>query len=206
MRHIGDRFPPEIRSQGNELSVLAFNRLPGESVLAEAQRTMKHLFSFITVSFLLIQVATAAHEQPVLARVTVYWRAEGCGLRASSTGARLREGNCAVDPRKIPFGSQVVFADAACLAVDTGPDVVNRKAARVSGRNAREREAIVIDRFFESKEKAMAWTANHPSFVNVWVVPPGSKHRSERDHLALDLNLGKNLSEQVSLLSDRKHG
>jgi hypothetical protein len=61
--------------------------------------------------------------------------------------AQLREKHCAVDPKKIPYGSKVVFPDAACVAVDSGPGVVNRKAARSCGRTAAERNAIVIDRF-----------------------------------------------------------
>jgi hypothetical protein len=35
--------------------------------------------------------------------------------------------------------------------------VVNRKAARSCGRKAAERNAIVIDRFFDTKQKALAW-------------------------------------------------
>lgn len=167
---------------------------------------MKHLFTFIGVSLVLVQVAMAAHEEPVLACVTAYWRAEGCGLRASSTGARLREGDCAVDPTKIPYGSRVLFDDVACHAVDSGPDVTNRKAARLSGRNPQQRSAIVIDRFFETKAQAMEWTERHPKFVNVWILPPGSKHRSERKPPALELNLGKNMSEQLTLTGGRKQG
>lgn len=167
---------------------------------------MKRLIIFVGSSFLLVQVAMAASEQPLLACVTTYWRAEGCGLRASSTGARLRQNDCAVDPAKIPFGSRVVFEDAECPAVDSGPDVTNRKAARLSGRNAQQRNAIVIDRFFETKAKAMEWSASHPKFVNVWIVPPGAKHRSDRHKVALELNLGKDVSEQLSLTGGRKRG
>jgi hypothetical protein len=78
------------------------------------------------------------------------------GDHASWNGERLREPHCAVDPKKVPYGSKVVFPDAECLTVDSGPDVVNRKAARSCGRNAAERNAIVIDRFFDTKEKALA--------------------------------------------------
>jgi hypothetical protein len=88
-----------------------------------------------------------AEEHSALARVTVYWHGKASGANAAWNGAPLREGHCAVDPKKIPYGSKVVFNDAECVAVDSGPDVVNRKAARVSGRNAAERNAIVIDLF-----------------------------------------------------------
>jgi hypothetical protein len=42
------------------------------------------------------------------------------------------------------------------MAVDSGPDVVNRKAVRSCARNAAERNAIVIDRFFNTKQEALA--------------------------------------------------
>ena len=115
-----------------------------------------------------------AGEHSALARVTVYWHGEGSGANAAWNGARLRDGHCAVDPKKIPYGSKVVFHDAECLAVDTGPDVVNRKAARLCGRNAAERNAIVIDRFFDAKEKALAWAKANPHFMMVRVRTPGT--------------------------------
>jgi hypothetical protein len=70
---------------------------------------------------------------------------------------------------------KVVFPDAVCMAVDCGTDVVNRKAARLSGRNVAERNAIVIDRFFETKEKALAWAKAHPHFMTVRIVTPSTK-------------------------------
>ena len=97
-----------------------------------------------------------ASEHSALARVTVYWPGEGSGANAAWNGARLNEGHCAVNPKKVPYGSKVIFREAECLAVDSGPDVVNRKAARSCGRNAAERNAIVIDRFFHTKERAPA--------------------------------------------------
>jgi 3D (Asp-Asp-Asp) domain-containing protein len=128
------------------------------------------------IAFILLVACQAfADEHSVLARVTVYWRGEGSGEHASWNGARLREGHCAVDPKKIPYGSKVVFPDAACVAVDGGPAVVNRKAARSCGRTAAERNAIVIDRFFDSKQKAVAWAKAHPRFVTVRILTPGTK-------------------------------
>jgi 3D (Asp-Asp-Asp) domain-containing protein len=116
-----------------------------------------------------------ASEHSALARITVYWHGEGSGEHASWNGARLRDGHCAVDPKKIPYGSKVVFHDAVCVAVDSGPDVVNRKAARSCGRNAAERNAIVIDRFFDTKQKALAWAKAHPHFMTVRILMPGTK-------------------------------
>lgn len=115
----------------------------------------------------------------LLARVTVYWARGGRGAdhysrqHKSSTGTRLRVGHCAVDPRKIPYGSRVVMPDGSTLAaVDTGSAVRNRKAARRSGRSVDERNALVIDKFFETKRQALAWANSNPPFVSVKVVPP----------------------------------
>jgi 3D (Asp-Asp-Asp) domain-containing protein len=110
-----------------------------------------------------------ATEQTALARVTVYWHCEGSGRSAAWNGAGLREGNCAVDPKKIPYGSKVTFGDGECMATDTGPDVVKRKAARSLGRTPAERNAIVIDRFFDTKQRALAWANANPHFMVVRV-------------------------------------
>ena len=126
-----------------------------------------------TVIFLLSLAATAfAREESVLARVTSYWASEGS--KFASTGRRLRPGHCAVDPKRIPYGSKVVFPDAICTAVDTGPAVISRKAARLCGRTASQLKAIVVDRFFETKREAMAWTNAHPHFMTLQIVRPGS--------------------------------
>src|SRR5262245_2098979 len=116
-----------------------------------------------------------ATDRSALARVTVYWPGEGSGANAAWNGARLSKAHCAVDPKKIPYGSKVVFRDAECLAVDTGPAVVNRKAARSSGRNAAERNAIVIDRFFDTKQQALAWAKANPPFMVVRVRTPDAE-------------------------------
>src|SRR6202011_3007704 len=88
----------------------------------------------------------------LLARVTVYWASGGRGSdrytrqHKCATGMRLRDGYCAIDPRKIPYGSQLVFPDrTVLLAVDTGTAVRNRQAARKAGRTVNERSAIVVD-------------------------------------------------------------
>jgi 3D (Asp-Asp-Asp) domain-containing protein len=109
-----------------------------------------------------------------LARVTVYWPGEGSGKHASWNGVRLCEQHFAVDPKKIPYGTKVAFPDATCMAVDTGPAVVNRKAARASGRNAAEGNAIVIDRFFDTKQKALAWAKANPHFMTVRILAPSN--------------------------------
>jgi 3D (Asp-Asp-Asp) domain-containing protein len=131
-------------------------------------------FFLILFGFALLVARPAfGTESSLLARITVYWPGEG-QLRACSNGARLRAGHCAVDPKRIPYGSRVQFPDAMCLAVDSGPAVVSRTAARACGRNAAQKSAIVIDRFFESKEAALSWERAHPHFMTVRVLPPGS--------------------------------
>src|SRR6266480_1109725 len=138
---------------------------------------MKYTLTTIGFAFLFAAPIFAA-EDSLLARITVYWPGEG-QIRACSNGARLRAGHCAVDPKRIPFGSRVLFPDAACVAVDSGPAVVSRKAARSVGHTASQRNAIVIDRFFESKEAALSWERNHPHFMTVRVVAPGSGNEAK---------------------------
>jgi 3D (Asp-Asp-Asp) domain-containing protein len=108
---------------------------------------------FCAVIFLLSLASAAfAREESILARVTSYWADEGS--KYASTGRRLRPGHCAVDPKRIPYGSKVIFPDAVCTAVDTGTVVISRKAARLCGRTASQLKAIVVDRFFETKREA----------------------------------------------------
>src|SRR5437016_14393411 len=129
-------------------------------------------FALLIGLFLTIQTAYAA-EQPTLARVTTYWREEG-QLRAAWNGARLRNGHCAVDPKKIRYGSRILLGDEELIAVDTGPAVVSRKAARRSGRNETERNAAVTDRYFETKSQAVAWEKSHPHFMKVRALSSGA--------------------------------
>ena len=132
--------------------------------------------SITAVAFgLLFACQAFSAEHSVLACVTIYWRGEGSGEHASWNGARLHERHCAVDPKRIPYGSKVVFPDAACVAVDSGPAVVNRKAARSCGQTTAERNAIVIDRFFDTKQKALAWAKAHPRFMTVRILTPGTR-------------------------------
>ena len=130
---------------------------------------MKRLVT--TVGFVLMFACQLfASDRAAFARVTVYWPGEGSGKSAAWNGARLGEDHCAVDPKKIPYGSKVIFDDGECKAIDTGPDVVKRKAARSCGQSAAERNAIVIDRFFHTKERALAWESAHPHFMTVRVL------------------------------------
>lgn len=133
-------------------------------------RTMKR---FVFAFALLLSLTTAARpaEQTMLARITVYWRAEG-QRKARWNNTLLRNGHCAVDPHKIPYGSKVVVDGETLTAVDTGPAVISRKAARSDGHTPAERKAVVIDRYFEMKNQALAWARSHPKFILVRVTPP----------------------------------
>jgi len=130
-----------------------------------------------TVAFIFLNAASLfAREESILARITVYWHGEG-QLQACSNGARLRPGHVAVDPKRIPYGSHVIFPDTECVAVDSGPGVVNRTAARACARTAAQRNAIVIDRFFASKAAALSWAGDHPQFMTVRVQSADSARR-----------------------------
>jgi 3D (Asp-Asp-Asp) domain-containing protein len=134
---------------------------------------------------LLLAPAIFAREQTVLARVTVYWPCGDSRQQTAATGARLRAGHCAVDPDRIPYGSKVLFADGACIAVDTGPAVVSRKAARLAARTDSQRNAIVVDRFFETKERALAWASTHSHFMTLRIVTPVSREEQLPEHAVL---------------------
>lgn len=155
--------------------------------LENPELIMKYFFIAAGLFLLLAPGVSArehsVREQSVLARITVYWASGGGGSdrwtrqHQCATGARLRAGHCAVDPRRIPYGSKVTLPDGPLLAVDTGSAVVSRKAARRSGRTALERNALVIDRFFETKRQALNWASRNPTFMLVQVSPPGSRPR-----------------------------
>jgi 3D (Asp-Asp-Asp) domain-containing protein len=139
--------------------------------IGATQNTMKLFYTVIFFS--LLASAALAREESILARVTSYWVGEGESGKYASTGGRLRAGHCAVDPKRIPYGSKVVFPDRACTAVDTGPAVISRRAARACGRTASQIKAIVVDRFFETKREAIAWTNTHAHFMTLQIVRPG---------------------------------
>jgi 3D (Asp-Asp-Asp) domain-containing protein len=125
-----------------------------------------------------------SQKKKILARVTVYW-AQGSGTdkwsakKQSASGVTLEsKEHAAVDPKVIPYGSQLKVSNAGCpegeplvvKAVDTGSDVKTRKAARVSGKTTSQKTAPVIDLFFETKHEALAYAKNNPAFQWVDVV------------------------------------
>src|SRR2546421_3873136 len=85
-------------------------------------------------------VATAngfTGDKSLLARVTVYWAHGGRGAdrytrqHKSATGLRLHQGHCAVDPKKITYGSRVVLPDGTALSA------AGNRSARRSRQTAR---------------------------------------------------------------------
>src|SRR5207244_13351863 len=91
------------------------------------------------IGILLFASWVYATEQLTLVRVTTYWREEG-QLRAAWNGARLRNGHCAVDPKKIRYGSRILLGDEELLAVDNGTAEVSRNGNRVKCRNEWKRK------------------------------------------------------------------
>ncbi len=111
-----------------------------------------------------------------LARLTAYWAGEGdyyTGRGLSSTGIHLHGGHCAVDPRIIPYGSVVKIAGVGTyVAVNTGSAAISREAARETGHTAEERNALVIDLFFEHRRDGERFAANGPKFASItWQTP-----------------------------------
>ena len=126
-----------------------------------------------------------------LARVTAYWRGEGdyyTGRCLASTGVRLHDGHCAVDPNIIPYGSVVdIKGVGKFLAVDTGSAVVSRTAAREGGQTSAERHAIVVDVFFADRSEGERFAAGAAKYVSIsWWTPSqtGTEARAARSLFA----------------------
>ena len=114
-----------------------------------------------------------------LARVTAYWPAEGdyyTRHSVASTGVRLHDGHCAVDPNIIPYGSVVAIAGIGTfLAVDTGTAVIERTAAREAGHTYAEKHALVIDLFFASRRAGEAFASSAAKWAPISWWAPGQK-------------------------------
>lgn len=122
-----------------------------------------------------------------LARLTAYWAGEGdyyTGRGLSSTGVHLHQGHCAVDPRIIPYGSIVKIAGVGTyVAVDTGSAVISREAARETGHTSEERNALVVDLYFEHRRDGERFAANGPKFASItWQAPHTADNESKKSH------------------------
>jgi 3D (Asp-Asp-Asp) domain-containing protein len=119
-----------------------------------------------------------------LARLTAYWASEGdyyTERHLSATGIHLHGGHCAVDPSIIPYGSVVEIPGfGQFLAVDTGSAVISRAAAREAGHTKAERNALVIDLFFEHRAEGERFAAEAPKFVDVsWWTPSSTSDAAQ---------------------------
>jgi len=101
-------------------------------------------------------------SKKIKVRVTAYW----CGQDPdtsrfkSSTGYTLKSGRtCAVDPKIIPYGSTVVINGKEFKAIDTGTDVIRKKASRG--------KLPVVDLFYKTEKQAMVALDNMPT--HPWV-------------------------------------
>ena len=87
-------------------------------------------------------------KKVMMCRITAYWQNEDGWTSdlKSSTGRRLVSGkSCAVDPRVIPYGSNVIVEGKRYVAHDTGTAVIARKASR---------GAPVVDVFYKTEKQA----------------------------------------------------
>jgi len=136
-------------------------------------------------SFSADMAAVGAAASGRLARVTAYWAAEGdyyTRHHISSTGVRLHDGHCAVDPNIIPYGSVVAIAGIGTfLAVDTGTAVIERTAAREGGHTYAERHALVVDLYFDSRRAGEAFASSAAKWAAVSWWTPGSKTSSAKE-------------------------
>lgn len=96
-----------------------------------------------------------------LVRITVYTAAEDSWSKKlqSSSGAKLRPGqSIAVDPKLIPYGTKVKIEGwGTFLAVDTGKDVVSKKASKG--------KLPIIDVFCVDKKQADRLIARNPEIT-----------------------------------------
>jgi 3D (Asp-Asp-Asp) domain-containing protein len=212
---IRSTYAPEASAQAQAENLASSSVVPQTSRKASrssnlaAKTTTKKPFLVVCPKGLLPRVDQtptpfhAAAKLGRLARVTAYWAGEGdyyTGRCISSTGVRLHDGHCAVDPNIIPYGSVVVIAGVGkFLAVDTGSAVISRTAAREGGHTSAERSAIVVDLFFEDADQGERFAAGAAKFVPIsWWTPTatGSEAKAARDLFAEE-NWSKIQSKQL---------
>ena len=150
----------------------------------------------------MVTIGTSSTKQR-LARVTAYWVGEAGGdvwtdHHESSTGVALHIGHCAVDPKVIPYGSVVQIPGLGqFLAVDTGSAVISRLAALRSANNGAERDALVIDLFFENRRDGENFASHAPSYttINWWTPAAIAAHGKLKRHFLAQED-GKRLPAQ----------
>jgi len=120
------------------------------------------LLSFPVVASNVMVQPEPKPAKKIKVRITAYW----CGQDPdtsrfkSSTGYTLKSGRtCAVDPRIIPYGSTVVVNGKEFKAIDTGTDVIRKKASNG--------KLPVVDLFYKTERQAMVALDNLP--MHPWV-------------------------------------
>lgn len=94
--------------------------------------------------------------------VTCYWRGEDpdTSKLRSSSGRRLVSGrSLATDPRVFDYGTKLIIGNREWVVVDTGTDVIARKASRANGHKG----VPVVDCFFNTEREAMRFLHALPS-------------------------------------------
>lgn len=107
----------------------------------------------------------ATENKKQKAWITAYWsypkQDKWTSKNQSSTGIFLKEGeHIAVDPKIIPYGSEIQLPDGTIRkAVDTGSAVVKRKASKG--------KYIIVDVYFYSKSEALKWLKKYSGVQEV---------------------------------------
>jgi len=117
-------------------------------------------FLLYIITFLILTNSQGNCSNCKLARITFYYPGEDSYGYATSTGTRLRPWKtCAVDPDYIPYFSTVHITelDLDVKAIDSGTDVIRRKASKQDGKTYSERHALVIDIPVRSKTEYLVW-------------------------------------------------
>jgi hypothetical protein len=88
------------------------------------------------------------------------------------------------------------------MAVDTGSAVISRQAAIGSAETAAQRNALVIDLFFENRRDAMNYAAQGPAFANISWSKPLAAVDSPNNPRALPMNVPKLPTGAVYVLAE----
>jgi 3D (Asp-Asp-Asp) domain-containing protein len=189
-------------------------RLVASSILPGGKPASKIVTAKPAKAAPLVAAAVPANAMPAtapiapvgsLARLTAYWTEEDpwTAKHESSTGARLQEGFCAVDPKLIPYGSLVnIPGGKSYMAVDTGSAVISRQAAIGSGANAAQRNALVIDLFFETRKDAENFAAHGPAFATISWTKPLTAADSPNNPRALPMDVPRLPAGTVYMLAE----
>ena len=147
------------KRSGSRTPPLRFNSTPSFLRLIPVFFFLNFAFSTTTCPF-----AFLLPKPKVLKKVyvTCYWRGEDpdTSRLRSSSGRRLVSGrSMASDPRVFNYGTKLVVGNREWVVVDTGRDVIAKKASRLNG----HRGVPVVDCFFNTEREAMRFLHALPS-------------------------------------------